>query len=98
MNPLGIFLAAMVLTAPLLVPLARVFFGTWAQFAEETGLQAPERGNDPRALWSNFAAHASDVLSEAMLDALGLFVAYVVVLGVTYHALAWMLAAFGAAG
>jgi hypothetical protein len=92
-----VFLAALVLTAPLLLPLARVFFGTWAQFAEETGLRTSNDRDDVRDLWSRFTAHPGEVLSAALLDALGLFVAYVVVLGLAYHALAWVLSWFGIA-
>jgi hypothetical protein len=95
MSSLYVFLAALALTAPLLVPLARVFFGTWTQFAEETGLRTSNERGDLQELWSRFTAHASDVLSAALLDMLGLFVAYVVVLGLAYHLLAWLLSFFG---
>jgi len=94
-SPLYVFLAAMALTAPVLIPLARVFFGTWAQFAEETGLRTRRDRGDLRELWSSFTSHASDVLFAALLDMLGLFVAYVVVLGLAYHVLAWLLSFFG---
>ena len=86
-----VLIVAVVATAPLLVPLAHVFFGTWSQFAEETGLVGRDDGHGLRGLWSRFTAHASDVVLAALLDLMGLIVAYALVLFFAYHAMLWSL-------
>lgn len=84
-----LLIAAVVVTVPLLVPLAHVFFGTWAQFTEEAGIGALQR-NLAASTWSNLIARVASVLSTAAVDLLGLFLAYAAVLAIAYHALAWI--------
>ena len=89
-----VFLIALVLTAPLVAPLCRVFFGSWPHFAYDAGLRpVPERLRWPE-IKSQLAAHLASVLSTLLLDLLGLFVAYAAVLGTVYYTLLWVLAFF----
>ena len=89
-----IVVAALVLTAPLLVPLAHVFFGTWSQFADEVGLRGDGAPDTLRDAWSRFTMHPTDVLFEVARDLLGLFVAYAIILATAYHVLAFAVAFF----
>ena len=93
-----LLLTAVAVTAPLLVPLVRVFFGTWAQFADETGLRSGCARNHPDVAWSKFSTHVPDVVSTALLDLLGLFLAYAAVLAIAYHVLVWIGLWFDPAG
>ena len=89
-----VFLIALALTAPLVAPLCRVFFGSWPHFAYDAGLRPiPERLRWPE-IKSQLAAHFASVLSTLLLDLLGLFVAYAAVLGTAYYTLLWVLAFF----
>jgi hypothetical protein len=87
-------LIALALTAPLVAPLCRVFFGTWPHFAYDAGLRpVPER-----LRWAEIkpqlSAHLVSVLSTLVLDLLGFFVAYAAVVGSAYQTLVWVLAFF----
>ena len=89
-----ILLVALLLTAPLIRPLARVFFGTLPQFADDAGL----RPLSPHPRWtelrSAFGSRLPSVLSTALLDFMGFFVAYAAVVAVVYHVLVWTLSFF----
>jgi len=85
-----VLLAALAATAPLIAPLARVFFGTWPHFAYDAGLRpVPER-----LRWAEIkpqlSAHLSSVVSTFLLDLLGFFVAYAAIVGTAYHTLLWL--------
>ena len=89
-----VLLATVALTAPLVAPLVRVFFGTWPHFAYDAGLRpVPER-----LRWQEIkpqvSAHLSSVLSALLFDLLGFFVAYAAVVGTGYHTILWVLAFF----
>src|SRR5207247_5352182 len=87
-------LIALALTAPLVTPLARVFFGTWPHFAYDAGLRpVPERLQWPE-IKSQVSAHFSSVLSTLLFDLLGFFVAYAAIVGTAYHTILWVLAFF----
>jgi len=87
-------LIALALTAPLVTPLARVFFGSWPHFAYDAGLRpVPERLHWPE-IKSQLVANLASVLSTLLLDLLGFFVAYAAVLGSAYYTLLWVLAFF----
>src|SRR5947199_8318324 len=87
-------LLAVLLTAPLVAPLCRVFFGTWAHFAYDAGLRpVPERLRWPE-FKTQLSAHLASVLCNFLLDLLGFFVAYAALLGAAYHILLWVLAFF----
>ena len=89
-----VFLIALALTATLVAPLCRVFFGSWPHFAYDAGLRpVPERLRWPE-IKSQLATHFASVLSTLLLDLLGLFVAYAAVLGTAYYTLLWVLAFF----
>ena len=94
MSRVHVLLSALVLTAPLVMPLCRVFFGTWPHFAYDAGLRpVPERLRWPE-IKTQLAAHFPAVVSNFLLDLLGFFVAYAAVLGAAYHTLLWVLAFF----
>jgi len=94
MSRIHVLLVALALTAPLVMPLCRVFFGTWPHFAYDAGLRpVPERLRWPEVR-TQLAAHLASVLSTFVLDLLGFFVAYAAVLGAAYHTLLWVLAFF----
>jgi hypothetical protein len=94
MSHVNAFLIALALTAPLVAPLARVFFGTWPHFAYDAGLRpVPERLQWPE-IKSQLVAHLASVLSTLLLDLLGFFVAYAAVLGAAYYTLLWVLLFF----
>jgi hypothetical protein len=94
MSRVHILLAALALTAPLVTPLCRVFFGTWPHFAYDAGLRpVPERLRWPE-IKAQLSTHFASVLSTFLLDVLGFFVAYAAVLGAAYHTLLWLLAFF----
>ena len=85
---------ALLLTAPLVAPMCRVFFGTWPHFAYDAGLRpVPERLRWPEVK-NQLATHFSSVLSTFLLDLLGFFVAYAAILGAVYYTLLWVLAFF----
>jgi hypothetical protein len=89
-----ILLVSLLLTAPLIGPLARVFFGTLPQFADDAGLRplsAHPRWTEVR---STFGSRLPAVLSTALLDLMGFFVAYAAVVAVVYHVLVWTLSFF----
>src|SRR2546429_9062243 len=89
-----VLLIALALTAPVAVPLARVFFGTWPHFAYDAGLRpVPERLRW-QEIKPQLSTHLSSVLSTLLLDLLGFFVAYAAIVGTTYHAILWVLAFF----
>src|SRR5881394_300696 len=89
-----VLLIALALTAPVAVPLCRVFFGTWAHFAYDAGLRpVPERLRWPE-IKIQLSAHLSSVLSTLLFDLLGFFVAYAAVVGTAYHTILWVLAFF----
>jgi hypothetical protein len=89
-----VLLAALVLTAPLVMPLCRIFFGSWPHFAYDAGLRpVPERLQWPE-IKTQLSTHLASVLSTFLLDLLGFFVAYAAVLGTAYHTLLWLLAFF----
>jgi len=94
MSHVNAFLIALALTAPLVAPLARVFFGTWPHFAYDAGLRpVPERLQWPE-IKSQLVAHLASVLSTLLLDLLGFFVAYAAVIGAAYYTLLWVLLFF----
>jgi hypothetical protein len=85
-----VLLITLVLTAPLVVPLCRVFFGSWPHFAYDAGLRpVPERMQ-----WPAIRPHLSSVVATLLLDLLGFFVAYAAVIGASYYTLLWILAFF----
>src|SRR3982750_4629033 len=87
-------LMAVLLTAPLVAPLCCVFFGTWPHFAYDAGLRPiPERLRWPE-IKTQLVAKLASVLSTFLLDLLGFFVAYAVVLGAAYYTLLWVSAFF----
>ena len=89
-----VFLTTVALTAPLIAPLVRVFFGTWPHFAYDAGLwPVPERLRWPE-IKMQLSAHLASVLSTLLFDLLGFFVAYAAVVGITYHTILWVLAFF----
>jgi len=89
-----VLLTTLALTAPLVAPLARAFFGTWPQFAYDAGVRpVPERLRW-QEIEPQLSAHLSSVLSTLMFDLLGFFVAYAAVVGITYHTILWVLAFF----
>jgi len=94
MSHINAFLISLVLTAPLVAPLARVFFGTWPHFAYDAGLRpVPERLQWPE-IKPQLVAHLASLLSTLLLDLLGFFVAYAAVLGAAYYTLLWVLLFF----
>ena len=89
-----VLLIALALTAPMVVPLARVFFGSWPHFAYDAGLRpVPERLEWP-IVKAQIVAHLTSVVSTFLLDLLGFFVAYAAVLGAAYYTLAWLFSFF----
>jgi hypothetical protein len=89
-----VILIALVLTAPLVAPMCRVFFGTWPHFAYDAGLRpVPERLRWPEVK-TQLSTHFASVLSTFLLDLLGFFVAYAAVLSAAYYTLLWVLAFF----
>ena len=89
-----VLLIALALTAPVAVPLCRVFFGTWAHFAYDAGLRpVPERLRWPE-FKTQLSAHLASVLCNFLLYLLGFFVAYAALLGAAYHILLWVLGFF----
>ena len=89
-----VFLTTVALTAPLIAPLVRVFFGTWPHFAYDAGLwPVPERLRWPE-IKMQLSAHLASVLSTLLFDLLGFFVAYAAVVGTAYHTILWVLAFF----
>lgn len=94
MSKSHILIAALLLTAPVLIPLVHLFFGTWPQFADETGLRARNAPPTLRDAWSRFTMRPADVLFEVARDLLGVFVAYAIVLAAAYHALVFIAAFF----
>src|SRR5713101_2912531 len=89
-----VLLIALLLTAPLIRPLARVFFGTLPQFADDAGLRPLSAHPRWTELRSTFGTHLPSVLSTALLDLMGFFVAYAALVAVVYHVLAWTLLFF----
>jgi len=89
-----VLLAALVLTAPLVMPLCRIFFGTWPHFAYDAGLRPVPERLQWREIKAQLSTHLASVLSTFLLDLLGFFVAYAAVLGTAYHTLLWLLAFF----
>jgi hypothetical protein len=89
-----ILLFALLLTAPLIGPLARVFFGTLPQFADDAGLRPLSAHPRWSELRSTFGSRLPSVLSTALLDLMGFFVAYAAVVAVVYHVLVWTLSFF----
>jgi len=89
-----VLLIALLLTAPLILPLARVFFGTLPQFADDAGLRPLPAHPRWTELRSSVGSHLSSVVSTALLDLMGFFVAYAAVVAVVYHVLVWALAFF----
>ena len=89
-----VLLTTAALTAPLVAPLVRVFFGTWPHFAYDAGLRpVPERLRWPEIM-SQLSSHLSSVLATLLLDLLGFFVAYAAIAGTAYHTILWVLAFF----
>ena len=89
-----VLLTTVALTAPLVTPLVRVFFGTWPHFAYDAGLRpVPERLRW-REIKPQLSAHLSSVLSTLLFDLLGFLVAYAAVVGTAYHTILWVLAFF----
>src|SRR5437660_12911294 len=89
-----ILLVSLVLTAPLIRPRARVFLGTLPQFADDAGLRplsAHPRWTEVR---STVGSRLPSVISTALLDLMGFFVAYAAVVAVVYHVLVWTLSFF----
>ena len=89
-----VLLLALALTAPLVMPFVRVFFGNWPHFAYDAGLRpVPERLEWP-TVKPQIVAHLASVVSTLLLDLLGFFVAYAAVLGFAYYTLLWVLSFF----
>ena len=89
-----VLLTTVAVTAPLVAPLARVFFGTWPHFAYDAGLRpVPER-----LRWDEIkpqlSGHLSSLLATLLFDLLGFFVAYAAIAGIAYHTILWVLAFF----
>jgi len=89
-----VLLAALAVTAPLVGPLARVFFGTWPHFAYDAGLRPVPEHLRWAEIKSQLSTHFSSVVSAFLLDLLGFFVAYAAIAGTAYHALLWFCAFF----
>ncbi len=63
MTPPWLILLAVAASLPAVPPLARVFFGTPAQLAEDLGLAPPAVEWRPQVLRQRIAGHAGEVLA-----------------------------------
>jgi hypothetical protein len=89
-----ILLIALALTAPLVMPLARIFFGSFAHFAYDAGLRPVPERLEWHVVKPQIVAHLASLVSTLLLDLLGFFVAYAAVLGAAYHSLLWVFSFF----
>ena len=89
-----VLLTAFIVTAPLIAPLGRLFFGTWTQFADDAGLRPLPESARWSELRTTVGSHFGSLLSTVLLDLLGFLVAYAALLATAYHTLAWVLAFF----
>lgn len=89
-----VLLIALALTAPLVLPLVRVFFGTWPHFAYDAGLRPVPERLEWRTVKPQIVTHLASLVSTLLLDLLGFFVAYAAVLGGAYYTLLWVVSFF----
>ncbi len=86
------FLTAAIVSAPLLAPLWRLFFGDWSHFGYDAGLRpVPEQWPDIKR---QLSTHLSSIVATFVVDLLGFLLAYVAIVAILYHALVWAAAFF----